>query len=489
LPKQANIIGLYDNPEFSAPIEYTLELILSVYGQSYEVMPFSRFKSEKRNPAGTLVISYGRKYLDSGAKKQIHIYASDFFGKDYLKPASMPETPLQKCEGLPVIYRGQGNISGWIRKSKGLVETDIDIIASSFFMLSRYEEVVLNTKDEHDRFPAKASLAYKEDFLHRPVVNQYIELLWGWLKSLSPDLERRPLWPQDKQFAVCLTHDVDEAFKYSSIPPLFRMGDAILKRKSSRLAMNILREYLSSLLHAEKDPFCNFDKIIEMERAYDFNSSFFFLARKEDPVSRRYDINNKHILREIRKLQDSGCEIGLHGSYTAYDNPEKLVEEHNKLAAIIGHIHGIRMHYLRFGIKETLGVLEQLAINYDCSIGFPYDAGFRSGIAFPYYLYNFATGKKSDIIEIPLIFSEPTLQGFMPSSIDKAIERIAEIIEMVRKHHGCVSILWHTHYFDNSSYPGYLQLYASAIESIHKNKGMGITCREAVELIEKGTKT
>ena len=65
-------------------------------------------------------------------------------------------------------------------------------------MLTRYEEVVNNDPlrilDAHERFPATASIAYKENFLHRPVVNEYFEILWYCIKELVPHLEKKPLW-------------------------------------------------------------------------------------------------------------------------------------------------------------------------------------------------------------------------------------------------------------------------------------------------------
>ena len=52
---------------------------------------------------------------------------------------------------------------------------ELDILAASFFMLTRWEEYVNRTRDNHNRFQATASLAYKQGFLDRPIVNEYIE--------------------------------------------------------------------------------------------------------------------------------------------------------------------------------------------------------------------------------------------------------------------------------------------------------------------------
>ena len=53
-------------------------------------------------------------------------------------------------------------------------------------MLSRYEEAVLLDRDDHDRFPATASIAYKTGFLDRPIIDEYVEILWVAMKRVWP---------------------------------------------------------------------------------------------------------------------------------------------------------------------------------------------------------------------------------------------------------------------------------------------------------------
>ena len=43
-------------------------------------------------------------------------------------------------------------------------------------MLSRYEELITKDRDQHNRFPATASVAFKAGFLDRPIVSEYLEI-------------------------------------------------------------------------------------------------------------------------------------------------------------------------------------------------------------------------------------------------------------------------------------------------------------------------
>src|SRR5699024_9691865 len=55
-------------------------------------------------------------------------------------------------------------------------ESDVpfDIFSAAFYMLSRYEEYLPHVKNEKNHFPAVESLAYKNKFLSRPVVDLWI---------------------------------------------------------------------------------------------------------------------------------------------------------------------------------------------------------------------------------------------------------------------------------------------------------------------------
>ena len=50
-----------------------------------------------------------------------------------------------------------------------------DIFAASFYLLSRYEEYLPHEKDRHGRYKATDSLAYKQNFLDEPVVDQWMQ--------------------------------------------------------------------------------------------------------------------------------------------------------------------------------------------------------------------------------------------------------------------------------------------------------------------------
>ncbi|MFN5705421.1 MAG: DUF7033 domain-containing protein, partial [bacterium] len=62
-------------------------------------------------------------------------------------------------------------------------EIPFDVFAASFYLLSRYEEYEHSKRDEHGRFEAKNSIAFKYDFLQFPLIDHWCEMLKKELKA------------------------------------------------------------------------------------------------------------------------------------------------------------------------------------------------------------------------------------------------------------------------------------------------------------------
>jgi hypothetical protein len=506
LPGQIEIIGIYDNQDFSVPIEHTFDQIFSLYGVNYDIMPLERFRRGKHSLKDKLVISYGRKALDIGARKQIHIYASDLFGEDYLKPASLPQKPLKKHGDLPVIYYGHGQLNGWIREAPRLIETNIDIMAAAFFMLSRYEEIILDTKDEHDRFPSTASLAYQEGFLDRPIINEYLRLLWSWMHSLEPTLTQKAPWPSGKEFAICLTHDVDTLIRYrprnmlraasdilkSRLVPKVRKSTSsneqrrsVLRHSGARDILYLLFDWIMVMLRLRKDPFDTFDYMLDMEQGYGFKSSFYFMTGGSSNKDNRYSIDSSRAIELVRQIEDRGDEVGLHASYNSYNSPEQMTLEKLKLDKIIGDKeYGSRQHYLRWGTPDSWRAQEKAGLLYDTTLSFADHAGFRCGICLPFRPFDPIENGKLNIWELPLTVMEGSLRGYSYQNLtpQAAYNRIISYLDTVKKYNGVFVLLWHNSAFNSPRRGGEWQdVYEQVMEYISRQNAWVTSGREIIK--------
>lgn len=304
-------------------------------------------------------------------------------------------------ENIPIIF-GTTSLEISQQKTKKLV-CGIDIFASSFFMLTRWEENVNKTRDIHDRFPATASLAYKENFLDRPVVNEYVEMLWNMLKFLGFDYERKK-----KNQQLFLTHDIDELSMWKSWKQVFRIaiGD-IVKRHSLTLAMERFAEYFLIKKGNIKDPFDTFDWLMDNSDSLGIQSRFYFMSGGVTQFDNRYTLNDPKASELIKKIQDRGHIIGIHPSYNAYNNSTQFKKEKELLEKVCGcKITEGREHYLRFEVPTTWQIWEDNGMITDSTCGYADREGFRCGTGDEFSVFNILTRKKLKLKERPLVFMD-----------------------------------------------------------------------------------
>lgn len=482
------IIITYSNENFSKPIEYIFDLIFSILGIKCKIVPFSQLANEEIN-SDILLINYSQKKIKAEAKYQIHIYASNFFGENYLKRQSLPKSPLNKWKDLPVIFSGNSRPDVYVNKVDNLIETNIDIIASCFFMVTGYEELISDARDKLERFPAKASLSYKENFLDRPIVNDYIELFWKWINGLNLGFKRKNLWPKGKDFGICLTHDVDLVQKYQFYRVWKSFIGLILKRRKFQKAFSILFDYLKLLLKIKAhDPYWTFDYIIETEKKYNLKSSFYFMTSKKSKVDNDYSIIDNKILRLIRRIEKKGLEVGLHPSFKSFNNYKIMKNEKERLNKIVNDkSYGVRQHCLRYKIPDTWRIQESLNFLYDSSLGFADHEGFRYGICLPYKPFDAINNKEINIWELPLIIMDVTLyrHDYRNLSPAQGFEIIKKYVQTVKKYNGLLVLLWHNSSLDEIEFPGWSDFYKKSIEYIGKCNAFKESGKEIINWWEK----
>lgn len=420
------------------------------------------------------------------------------FGNDYLKTHSIPLKTgrYSSCVTEKVasdiisIYNDGERLYICRDEGKNNIKTNIDIISDIFFMLTRYEEFVRTDyvkKDRYDRFPAKETLAYRDNFLLRPVVNEHIELLWSWIESFSAGYERLNWWGQ-KAFAACLSHDVDHILKNGNLSAACRHALAIILRFGNfKKAFDYLRNYFKNKCDYKKDPYWTFNYILNIEKEHNFSSSFYFMASEASDPDFRYDINDERVSELIYELGACGCEVGYHGSLRSFNNKKIMEKEKKRLDGIVCNSrYGCRQHYLKFQIPFTWRYQQQSGILYDTTLSFAENEGFRCGICFPYKPYDILEDKVLDIWEVPLIVMEGTLQSTMYGNLlpEEGLKRIKSIIEKVKSYKGVFTLLWHNSSFDYN-WEGWSRVFEETVKYLGESNCYGLPGRELIDHIEQ----
>ncbi|WP_434290100.1 polysaccharide deacetylase family protein [Clostridium botulinum] len=465
----------YNNNSFYKQIEYVFSTIFNILGIKIKYLKTIQEVTDEYG----IVINYSDEILH--IENVINIKPSYLFKDMYLKIESMPRLPLKKYKDFPVIYCANEDEPYVINNGNNII-TNIDIVQSIFFMLTRYEEVLLwdeVEKDIYGRFPAKESLAYKEGFLNLPIVNEYIEWLWQWIDSFNLGDKRRNLWGK-YDFAACLTHDVDMPFKY--IYPL-KKDIQNLKVKKASLAYRDIFLHALSAIDYKKDPFYTFDYIRKIEKKYNFTSSFYFMTGGTSNYENFYSIDDERVLHLMDILYSQNCEVGYHYSFNSYNDFSQRKKEKDLLDKHIpDKIYGGRNHYLRFKAPESWRISEKIGILYDTTLSYADYDGFRCGIAMPFKPFDISENRELDIYEIPLIVMEGTLKDrkYMNLNIKDAINEIKGKIDTVRKYKGVFTFLWHNSSFDKENWNEWKTVFENTMEYLAKNNAVGISGKQVI---------
>lgn len=376
--------------------------------------------------------------------------------EDWLTTRSLPALPLARVAGavasdpLPVLYGSPGpGGEAWLQTGAGL-QTPVDLLGSIFFMLTRYEELVQRTRDKHGRFPFTVSLSSAEGFVERPIVDEYVDLLWSGLKTLWPSLERK-----ESAYRLRLTHDVDSAWAAAGQPPMAvarsLLGD-LVRRRDLQLAAGRFRAIADARVgRVDRDPYNTFDFLMTESESLGTRSTFYFQARPSGRYGSHYRLTDCHIQRLMSTIHDRGHQIGLHPSYESHGSLERTVQEFDDLRAA-AHAAGVsqsswgaRQHYLRFEAPITWRILDQAGFAYDSTVGYAERVGFRAGTCREFPVFDLLQQRPLRIRERPLLVMDGTLMTYMSMSPGEAVSRAGQIADACRAHNGDATILYHNH--------------------------------------------
>lgn len=338
-------------------------------------------------------------------------------------------------------------------------ECGLDIFSSAFFLLSRWEEYVVKEKDQHNRFMAGSSFAGRMNILHRPLVNEYAEMLWNILKHLGYKGERKI---GEHQFII--THDIDQPIRLMNLKMLVKTaGRDLLMFRDFKGAMLDVFIYFLNKINNKYDPANVYDYFMDLSEKAGVKSQFYFQNSKKTQFDWGFDVNSKLVQKIFENIKRRGHIIGFHPSYFTYDNPNLWKEEYDGLCEATGvRINSGRQHYLRFEIPTTWQIWNDNGMEYDSTVGFAEKEGFRCGTCSTYSVYNILTRKRLKLKEVPLTLMELALMRYQKNiSANEFLKRTEALMKTTKKYGGNFVLLFHNSYFDRKIYT--IDLYRKII--------------------------
>jgi hypothetical protein len=293
-----------------------------------------------------------------------------------------------------------------------------------------------------------------------PTLDLHIRVLRNLLLGNGVPMVEIPPVPRGYNFIASLTHDIDHplmrnhcfdrtmwGFIYRAI--LGSARDAVRRRvRIKDLARNWLSVLKLPFIHLglAKDLWSGFDKYVEHEHGS--QSSFFVIpfrgragwwGDRPAPAMRSASYDVRQIEPQLRKLINSGCDIGLHG-IDAWRVGSHASEELEQLRRITGKQEiGVRMHWLYFN-ESSPAILEAAGADYDSSIGYNDAIGYRAGTTQAYRPLGAAR-----LLELPLHVMDTAL--FFPKHMNltpaQAWAAVTGLMDNAAQSGGCLTINWH----------------------------------------------
>lgn len=367
-------------------------------------------------------------------------------------------------------------VSVGVLPARGDSRIQVDIFANAFlFLTSWMDRREARGGDARGLFTESV---FKQFDVPQDIVDIYLDIL---LREVNVCCERThvemwpdPTWPNGKEYAVVLSHDVD--FVPENQWDIFRQGVKTLGRHlvRERSPMDAIRAGfgLTKAVMSGRDPYGCLPEMISREKALGVQASYQVAVGHRHPVDVNYHIENDSTRDYLRVITENDFELCLHGSYRSTENPAWYAEEVELLSQRLGRPIGSRQHFLSFDYDALFNIQEKSGIQFDMSMGYPDRIGPRSGFSFPYFPWNVAQDRPYNVVEISLFMMDVTLRSYMGLRSDAARARVKETLDALRQKRGGVSVVWHPIVFGNARDPGYGDLFWQLVEYIQSTDGL-----------------
>lgn len=332
-----------------------------------------------------------------------------------------------------------------------------DIFASSFYLLSRYEEYLPHVQDEFERFPAQESLAYKNRFLDKPIIDIWAYKLLSALKEKFPEqkfVERK------YSYLSCFTVNQALLFKHKGV--VRTIGGLI--NDFFTLQLGRVWDRIMVLMNISKDPYDTYNKIVRVKKKNEIDVVLFFLISNYTTYDNNISITKNKFRLLIKSMSDY-VKVGLNSSFFTMNDEELLKKEVKKMESIINTpVVKSRQHMLRLKLPETYQNLIDLEVAEDYSMGYPDQIGFRSSTCTPFYFYDLDFEIQTPLKVVPYAITDTVLRMNMSLSPKQAMERVKSVCESVKNVNGTFVTQFHNELLSNyGDWKGWKHFYEEVV--------------------------
>ena len=431
------------SPQITPRITYTLDLVL----RQWMGIEFKVTKCQF-------------EFADSLESK--FCYADELVaGSLWIQPSGF----LESNDVVPLDVSIQGLGADFVCFSQAEGSLPFDVFSAIFYLVSRYEEYLPFTPDEHGRFPSASSMLVKQGIHEIPIVDIWVARLAALLKSVYPHLsiKTKPIH--------CLVHiDVDNAFAHKGKGIMRTCGK--VARSLASLRVKEALEIAATSLGNKQDAFDTYTEISEAASAAGMEQRWYFLLGNLTKFDRPISWRSKLMKRAMEAAASKG-EVGIHPSYEAGSNLALLKEEVSRFTTIMGRQPEIsRFHYLRFRFPESFRLLVEVGVKHDYSLGYTDRVGYRAGTARPFPFFNLIENRTEPLTLHPSIIMDSALNYQLGLSSEASIQRVSDLFIQQQNTGGEFGVVFHNEILARMSpWCGWESYFYSVLELNEKNHG------------------
>ncbi len=415
------------------------------------------------------LISYGDKIPALTTRQHLHLKAGNFFKiQNYLRRDQLNEVTESLSQTIDF-----DNTNQIIHE---------DIIANTFYLLSGYEEFVnLGSRDKRGRRTFKSYLDPWPDLVQKPTIDQYVNCLEKTLKKVMPTLQLKKWSWCDRKFAFAITRDIDSLHRYRTLTLNGVLASFVRLNTHTYLAN-------SRLLH-KNDPYDNLPEILAWEDKIGVRSSIYFMASQ---IIGDSDYSIKELARKpyMETMNKEGWEPGFHPGFRTYNCVETFRQEKHVLESALNvKLSGGRQHGLRFQNPYTWRLWEEEGFQYDSTVGFAEQEGFKAGTSYPYAPYDLIENRTMNLLEFPITLMDCTLDKYRGLDAGQREIVLENLLQQVENSGGIFVLLWHNTYFGERNIGTYHHQLVELVETAISKRAHICTLKEAAEITQKRFKT
>ena len=320
----------------------------------------------------------------------------------------------------------------------------LDIFASTFFMLTRWEESLLG-RDEKGDCQESQLFAVRNTIHCRPLVHEYEQLLRKLLEGCGISF-------QERQYKVILAHDVDGILT----PTYAEIVRTFFDHKKNGLPQNTVRDLTwKSKYHYKKafpTAYSQFQFYTMLAKKYGIPEWFYFKVCASGENEATYCYNDRKVQQVVSRLygqHDPNIVLGFHPSQSTINNESQWDAESQRIVSLLGTTPTVgRNHHLLYNLP-MLRLWEQSFSSpsepfHISNCLFHARQGFRTGTSVPFPLFDYYQRRQMNLIEHPNQIMDTVIRF----NYDKCAEGerwMSEdrIIDSVRENKGELVLTWH----------------------------------------------